>query len=375
MSLLWQFLKELPTDAFELAYLSELTASLEQSKVVVMLKTRYSAISTFLKCRQLYDYVYKQGIRPKRGASLPRMDMGTQVHLGFEKYFKGATVEQAKAEVERSSYALLQKVRAAIQLDPMSVPVDDPAKFLSEYEEVVEQAPAIFERAALALPVSDWEPVLVEHTLEQEIAPGIVLTGTPDLAARYKQDGQLYLLDWKTRGTFQETGAERYNLQFLIYTWMLRKAGYDVKGSYIYEIISEAPKTPKTNKDGTVSRSKCRTTEELLRKAIADSDSLPDDYTDLIAYAKALEWQRLTYDFRDDATIERTMQEVVIPAAQEMAAPHKALRCANRFSCGGCDYASLCYGELEGNDIGYLRSNNFVNSDGSSISLFEEAHL
>ncbi len=336
------------------------------------MQTRYSAISTFLKCRQLYDYVYKQKIRPKRGSSLPRMDLGSQVHLGFEKYFKGATLQQAKDGVEKSSYSLLQKVRTSIAADPMSVPVDDPAKFVADYEEIVENAPKIFERAALALPVTDWESVLVEHTLEQEIAPGIVLTGTPDLVARYKKDGQLYLLDWKTRSAFQEIGAERYNLQFLIYTWMLRKAGYDVKGSYIYEIISEVPKGPKINKDGTVSRAKVRTTVEMLETAIEDSGSLIEDYGDLLSYARGLEWQRLTYDFRDDASIEKTMQEVVIPAAQEMSEPHRVLRCANRFSCGGCDFSSLCYGELEGNDVPYIRSNNYTNADGSEIPLFEE---
>lgn len=373
MSLLWKFLGDIPSDAFELAYLSGLTESLEKSKVQSMFTTRYSAISTFLKCRALYDFAYVQGLRPKRGKSLPRMQLGTQVHLGFEKYFKGATLEQAKAEVEKSSYEILQKIRAQIAADPMSVPVDDVSTFLKEYEDIVENAPKIFERSALAMPVSDWEPVLVEHTLEQEIVPGIMLTGTPDLVARYKPDGQLYLLDWKTRANFQDIGAERYNLQFLIYTWMLQKLGHDVKGTYIYEILSDVPKSPKTNKDGTLSKSKCRTTSEMLEAAIADSNSIPEDYAELRAYVKALEWQRLTYDHRDVETIERIMQEVVVPAAQAMSAPHIPLRVANRFSCSGCDYASLCWGELEGSDVAYLKAENFTHADGSPIPLFTEA--
>lgn len=335
-------------------------------------KTRYSAISTFLKCRALYDFAYVQGLRPKRGASLPRMQLGTQVHLGFEKYFKGAALSEAKAEIEKSSYEILQKVREQVAADPMSVPVDNVSEFIKEYEDIVENAPKIFERSALAMPVSDWEPVLVEHTLEQEIASGIVLTGTPDLVARYKPDGQLYLLDWKTRANFQDIGAERYNLQFLIYTWMLQKLGHDVKGTYIYEILSDVPKEPKRNKDGTISKSKCRTTEGMLQGAIQDSSSIPEDYGDLLSYVRAIEWQRLTYDHRDAATIERIMQEVVVPAAQSMAAPHIPLRVANRFTCGSCDYASICYAPLEGSDVAYLKAENFTLADGSAIPLFTE---
>ncbi len=374
LSLLWKFLGDIPSDAFELAYLSDLTESLEKSKVQVpMFTTRYSAISTFLKCRALYSFVYKVGLRPKRGKSLPRMQLGTQVHLGFEKYFKGATLEQAKAEVEKSSYEILQKVRAEIAADPMSVPVDDVAAFLKEYEDIVENAPKIFERSALAMPVSDWEPVLVEQTLEQEIAPGIMLTGTPDLIARYKPDGQLYLLDHKTRSNFQAIAAERYNLQFPIYTWMLQKIGHDVRGTYTYEIISEVPKEPKRTKDGVVSKSKCRTTEEMLVAALADSNSIPEDYADLMAYVKGLEWQRMVYNHLDQATLERIMADVVVPTAKEMAAPHTPLRVANRFSCAGCDYASICYAPLEGGDVAYLKAENFTLADGSPIPLFVEA--
>ena len=340
------------------------------------MRTRYSEISTYLKCQQLRDYVYVQGLRPKRGNGLPRMDLGTLVHKGFEHVFKDKlTVAAAKIAVEKHAYATLTAIRDQLAADPMKAPVDDVAAFLAEYEAIVENAPLIFERSAFALPVDDWEPVLVEHTLEQEIAPGIVLTGTPDLVARRKSDGGLYLLDWKTRSTFQDIGAERYNLQFLIYTWMLGKAGHQVQGSQIYEIISDVPKEPKLNKDGCVSKSKVRTTLAMLERAIEDSGSLAHEYEDLIKYVKGIEWQRLTFDFRDAATIERTIQEVVVPAALAMAEGRKPLRVANRFTCGSCDFAKLCFGALEGDDTSFIRSESYVNSDGSVIPLFVEEEV
>lgn len=372
MSLLWKFLGNIPSDAFELAYLSGLTSSLERGILKPMFKTRYSAISTFLKCRALYKFQYVDLLKPKRGKSLPRMSLGSAVHLGYEKYFKGATLSEARAAVEKSSYEILRKVREQVSVDPMSMPVDNVAEFIKEYEDIVENAPKIFERSALAMPVSDWEPVLVEHTLEQEISPGIVLTGTPDLIARYKPDGQLYLIDYKTRSNFQDITAEKFNLQFPIYTWMLGRVGYDVKGTYTYEIISEVPKEPKRTKDGVVSKSKCRTTEAMLTAAIEDSNSIPEDYTDLQAYVKGLEWQRMVYNHIDPDTLERIVSEVVIAAAKEMAAPHTPLRVTNRFSCSTCDFSSLCYAPLEGGDVAYLKAENFTLADGAAIPLFTE---
>lgn len=337
------------------------------------MRTRYSEISTFLKCRQLHNYVYRQNLRPKRGAGLPRMDLGTSVHKGFEYVFKqGMDVHAARTAIEKFTYGTLSKVRAELDADPMKAPVDDVQLFLAGYEEIVEKAPLIFERAAEALPISDWEPILVEHTLEQEVAPGIILTGTPDLVARRKSDGGLHLLDWKTRAAFQDIGAERFNLQFLIYTWMLGKAGYAVQGSQIYEIISDVPKAPKINKDGTVSKSKSRTTLSLFDQAIEETGSIVEEYADLRKYVASLEWQRLTPDFRDSGTIERTMRDVVIPAALEMAEERKPLRVANRFACGTCDFNKLCFGELEGDDTAFIRSEGYVNADGSVIQLFTE---
>ncbi len=366
MSLLWKFLGDIPGDAFEIVYLSGLVKSLEQRKM----KTRYSEISTYLRCRQQHQYAYRDQIYPKRADSLPRMDMGTAIHLGFETYFKGTTVGQARLAVEKKAYDVLQQVRGAIAADPMKSPVDDPSKFIAEYEEIVESAPKIFERAALAFPVSEWEPFLVEHTLESEIAPGITLTGTPDLVARNKE-GQLFLIDWKTRSAFQDISAERSNMQFAIYQWLLAKAGCNVSGSLTYEIISDVPKQPSVTAKGLVSKSKCRTTLALLDKAIADSDSLPDDYIDLRAYVAQIEWQRSTYHMRREEDCQRIMDTVVIPAAIEMAEKRKPIRCLSRFNCGGCNYAQLCLGELDGDDTAFIRSNSYVNKDGSPITLFE----
>lgn len=284
------------------------------------------------------------------------MDFGSAVHKGFEAYFRGKSYSECLEAIRaycRASEALQEGDQEQVDL----------------YAEISEKAPLVFERALTELPGKAWRPIAVEQTFSAQLTPDISINGTPDLIAEHIPTGKVYLLDWKTRGTFQELDSERFNLQFVVYQWLLAQNGIGVVGSMIYEIISEVPKAPKINKDGSVSKAKVRTTWPIFKAAIDEVGGIPEEYSEMKKYLENLEWERTTPAYRSEEFVDTIIQEVVIPTAVEMASNPIPLRVLNRFSCTGCNYAPLCIGELEGNDLAFIRSQQYTDREGKPIPL------
>lgn len=64
---------------------------------------------------------------------------------------------------------------------------------------------------------AEWEVISVEREGRVELAPGVTLQYRPDLVARSKEDGLLYVWNWKTRGSSRSdkdfTSEWKYDVQ------------------------------------------------------------------------------------------------------------------------------------------------------------------
>ena len=280
------------------------------------------------KCRKAYAFKYADKIRPAAKGmfldSWKRMLRGVMIHAGIEAGFLGGDI------------------RAAIR----TCAAQERAKGLTQEQKnellVMEnESPTVCKSLLDWLPASDWEPItyrgkpMVEARLEWSLPGWKGFLGYADLVAKHKPTGRIMVLDWKTRETFEADDVDRFNMQFLLYSYVLMQLGVQVDGSLLVEAKPTPPKrAPK-----------------LIREDIGGVDGVrlsPDGRFRSIPTFRSRSYLEAGWaDFCVKANVIATVRDEDI------------YRNISAFNCKSCEFQKLCQAELNGHDVEHIANTSF----------------
>ncbi len=319
----------------------------------------FSQISTYLRCRQEWRYVYQENLVPRMDAR--PLSLGSAVHTGLAMALRGYHHGWMPVEdgVRKGVEAWREQELAREDL-------------FEEEVEAVHQVAADAEQIAIRtlrkLPIDEWETVtdlsgtpMIEYYFTVPLKGWGGFHGYIDWVGRHKPTGQIWLVDWKVRGSFQPYEAEEVNLQNAAYQYAIfRILREPPVGTITFQISGKLPTKPKLNKDGTMSRALIKTDWETYKAALLEAGLSPDDYLDMADKLSTVEFFRPVKEYRTLDTVRRVWREVIEPTAREIRRSNKiVVRNLGHRTCNGCAYRQLCLAELGGEDAEYIRETHY----------------
>lgn len=332
----------------------------------------YSELSSYMDCPQKHHFAYIERLRKQTFYQSWRIDTGIIVHEGLEKALKayhntGYTLllEDAYRVIDQTVDAYDLANRPPLEEKTIDGFDIDNTDAVLEWEDTVSTAREIAKRTIKHLDVpANWrteeikwngETVpLIEFRFEYPLVEDRNIVGKIDWIARNVKDGQVYLIDWKTRKTFTDdfsVGMEDMNLQLSIYQYVMQSMGVDIFGAITYQIKSVVPAVPKvtngrTLKDGTVvdrhvSKAKIATDYPTYMKALIDNNEDLDNYAEFLENIQNEDyWFLPVYIYRSMTTLRsrwENVQNIALRMVNDLNPPkyegHK---------CKFCPYMSLC---------------------------------
>lgn len=307
----------------------------------------YSQVSQWTRCRRAWAFKYREELFPR--FDRPSLDLGSAVHEGLAAGLQGFSYEEAINRWADEKYSL---------------------ELLPEEQEVLQglltKAYGITAKSLAFIDLGHkWETVkhdgkpLIEHEFESELGvPGWDgFHGYVDWVARELATGQVWLIDFKVRDSMQPVEAEEFNLQMAIYQYLLGKLNIPAVGSIAWQIRNELPKSPKVNKDGTISRAACATDWDTYSAAVVAAGQDPEHYLEMKAKLETVEFFRLSRAYRGSNEVQNLWSDVVLPVAKDIGGG--IYRNLNHVTCNGCSYKNLCLEELRGGDTDYIKRSSF----------------
>ena len=331
----------------------------------------FSQISTYLRCHQEWWYAYQENLVPRMDAR--PLSLGSAVHMGL------AT---ALREYHCSRMSVEDGVRKGVE----SWKEQELARgdLFEEEIEAVHQVAVDAEQIAIRtlrkLPIDEWETVtdpagipMIEYHFTIPLKGWGGFHGYIDWVGWHKPTGQIWLVDWKVRKSFQPHEAEEVNLQNAAYQYaifrVLRKPPV---GTITFQISGKPPAKPKLNKDGTMSRALVKTDWETYKVALLEAGLNPDDYLDMAEKLSTVEFFRPVKEYRTLDTVHRVWKEIIEPTAREIRRSNKiVVRNLGHRTCNGCAYRQLCLAELGGEDAEYIRETHY-RPRASIVDKFQE---
>lgn len=331
----------------------------------------FSQISTYLRCRQAWWYIYQENLVPRVDAR--PLSLGSAVHMGLAAALRGCHCGWVPVEngVRKGVQSWREQELARSDLFEEEI---------IAIHQVATEAEQIAIRTLRNLPIDEWETVtdpagipMIEYHFTIPLKGWGGFHGYIDWVGRHKPTGQIWLVDWKVRGSFQPYEAEEVNLQNAAYQYaifrILRKLPV---GTITFQISDKPPARPKLNKDGTMSRALIKTDWETYKAALLEAGLNPDDYLDMAEKLSTVEFFRPVKEYRTLHTVRRIWKEVIEPTAREIRRSNKiVVRNLGHRTCNGCAYRQLCLAELSGEDARYIRETHYRSRTGM-VDKFQE---
>lgn len=297
-----------------------------------------SRLYMYDKCRKAYAYKYVDKVKPATKGmyldSWKRMLRGIMIHAGIEAGFLGKDVTAAirtTASQERAK-GLTQE-----QKNELLIMEND--------------SPVVCRNLLDWLPASDWEPVtfkgrpMVEARLEWSLPGWKGFLGFADLVAKHKPTGRVLVLDWKTRETFEADDVDRFNMQFLLYSYVLKQMGVEVDGSLLVEAKPTPPKrAPKLIRDDVGGVDGVRISSDGRFRSIPT--------------------------FRSRAYLEAGWADFCVKAKVIASVRKEEIyRNIGAYACKSCEFQKLCMGELNGYDVEHIVNTSYQGLPKTSIIM------
>lgn len=290
------------------------------------------------KCRKAYAYKYHQKIKPAAKGmyidSWKRMLRGVMIHAGIEAGFLGQSVADAIRTCCAKERAKGLTNEQLVELAKMEI-----------------DSPVVCKNLLDWLPASDWEPIMhngrpmVEARLEWSLPGWKGFLGFADLVARHKPTGRVMVLDWKTRETFEADDVDRYNMQFLLYSYVLNKMGVEVHGS----LLVEAKPTPP------------RRASKIIREDVGGVSGVR-----ISADGRF----RSIPTFRSPAYLAAGWADFCVQARVIASVRSEEIyRNISAFTCKSCEFNHLCQAELNGYDVEHVLSSGYGGPKPSRIIM------
>lgn len=332
-------------------------------------------ILDYLNCGYRWDLNYRRGIESTKLRE--SMDVGSAVHMAI----RYAVVRYANfggtkwtARQEETAVAMGTKAWA-----------EGEVKWRGEYltlqqEEEIRaieaDAQGIALKALQMIQLPEWEVArynrdtpFCEVEVVTPLPPWKGFRTIPDLVARRRSDGKkapFWLIDWKTRGSFEDDDAEEINLQFATMQYVLAKElpAIPIEGSILWQVKSAQPRTPTLNKDGSMSRAAIVSDWETYKRALVEAKLNPADYADMKDKLAQVEWFRAIVQHRTHHECEKIWLDIVCEVAERMALDPQVIRrwSYTPFACKGCWAKEFCLAELRNDDTEFLLQTDYMDT-------------
>ena len=332
-----------------------------------------SQLQSFISCSQKWAYGYLEGLSPR--VERPYLTIGKLCHIGMEAAMR-ASWEMQVAGTDEDGEDVSEYGRLAIRAEWLEYMGRVP--FLDEevpaQEELLDDALSVFSQAINELDPGRWEVVSIGSPGE-EVVPALELHfllpcacteglhGYIDAILRDRVTGHIWCTDYKFRKSLEGDDKERFSLQNAVYSRACDALGVPITGTMTWQHYNVPSADPAVLKDGSVSRARIRTTWEHYRVFLEGLGLDPADYAEMEGKLSDVEWYRETLEYRNEETVDRIWDQVVLPSAAAVAAArlgHGVWRSMYPWNCRVCQFAELCQAELRGYDADYIRAHDFT---------------
>lgn len=311
-----------------------------------MFKISHSKAKLARRCLKSYQYKYQMKLA-KRVKSRPLI-VGTLVHSCLESYFREGHYLPVIREWRQKEFSRMFKEEQALHSDIIPL-----------VKQLVRGYIKTWKSRGLKM-------LWVEKEFEVEIAPGIILVGKIDGRARCDK-GREWLVEHKTCKKMPGEEVRIFDTQAITYAEVLPSLGEKPVIGVLWDYVrTKLPAKPELLKSGGLStRKNIDTTPEVYLREIKKHGLDPVGYTDIL---QDLETKRESFYREIRLPLSKNMGEEVM---NDLIATSEDLREkeSNPEShwprnlgkdCSWCDYRTLCYAELRGDDTEYLLKHDYI---------------
>lgn len=331
----------------------------------------YTVLDVYTRCPRKYKYNYIDRLI-KSEFQIGPMSLGSAIHAGMayglmlyhaSKYTLEVDELYAQLQMFFSEWREANRPTPKMIIDQYGNIVEDST--VQDFFEMVNNAREITYRTFIHLDVNNnWRTVelngrpIIEWRDEVKILEDIMFQFQIDWIATSIHDGLTYLIDWKSRRSFQDDekesalSGEDHNLQMCLYAKSMQILGINVDATITYQISPYAPKVPDLiNKETRVSRSNIKTTWEDYKKRIIEIGDDPDDvyYADMKEKLNEIVWFKPVTIFRPQSEIDTRWGDAKRWTRQiyndNYFIPIESIQCAY------CPFSKLCIGRARGWDV------------------------
>lgn len=353
--------------------------------------------SSFLDCRQAWDWGSKirTNLEPNRGDT--NMDFGTAIHRGMEEIYQphlwGVASDEARLALAldafdnswrsfQPQYTYDEEIALWHELHDLgkimltrymkwAAKADDftPTHVEIEFEVPVLASPELAER----INAYEIDSLYVQFKCigenrhlharrgESEEWVPVYYQGRIDMLCKDKH-GFYYIVDHKTAGKLDPTDHLEMDEQTGSYCWAVgHLLGLPIRGVIYNELVKSFPKPPKQLKSGKFSQDKSQnTTVEIFEETLAQHGQTVVEYTDFLDWLRDNErpYFRRTQVPRSHRELVLLGERICVEAIDMLNDP-SIYPAPNRFKCGRCKFRSACLAKMDGSDFSFILGEDF----------------
>lgn len=358
----------------------------------------YSAIDTYQRCPRKYQWAYQEGWTKATYEASPA-SLGSAIHAGiaFCLHWFHQTGYDGNEENLRTMQAFLHEFFedwAEVNAPEEIIIITSDGETITdgaarqEFFQMVDNAMVITLRTLDHLDVpNNWRTVeldgkpLIEYkdtvhlgshllTVEPLRELETTLTFQIDWVAQHIQTGMVYVVDWKSRKTFQPNeyeqaiGGEDFNFQISLYAAAMEGLGVHVNGTITYQIAPYVPEWPVLIKNGRVSKANIRSDWATYSAAVRANNESPADpyYEDMREKLDKQVWWSPVTIYRSEYELNKRW-EWAQHWAYVMWDDAYSLPVEN-IMCRMCPFAQLCIGVDRDLDLDSIKEMGYTKKVG-----------
>lgn len=323
-------------------------------------KISISSVGLYQKCARAFDLRYNKGLRRVSGGVGAR-DLGSAVHgllhetllfLHKSDYRKPSAGYAPIVELARNLWGDANEPDFDL-VDGFGNILVDPA----DWEHLLDEAEGITLRFIEHLDpaenirvLSDREgQPLLEYHLEAELPGYGTFVGIVDAVWQHVKTGTIELVDFKTTSRFKAWDEYQIDAQLPVYARVVELVTGVLPDALVYwQIRPVAPKLPKLNKDGSMSRAKITSDWATYKAALLAEGLDPADYADMKAKLDADDaYWYLELVYTPSERMLASIWEQFLLSVENINASER-FPGAIGYPCRTCDYRDYCLAEFNG---------------------------
>lgn len=314
-------------------------------------RASHSKLKTARRCLRAYYYKYILKLQ-KRVKSRPLL-VGSLVHECLESYFRHGHYLPVIREWKIKEFDKMFKEEQALHGDIIPLVKTLMRGYIKRWED------------------RGLEMLWVEKSFEVEIAPGIILIGKIDGRARCSKRME-WIVEHKTCKRMPDEQVRQFDVQAVLYNAVLPAMGEKpVQGVAWDYVRTKLPAIPELLRTGGLSTAKkIDTTPEVYLKTIKKHGLDPKGYTDILEHLESKVdsfYREIKLPFSRQFS-ETILQHFIVDCYRmielekeyEESKDDTIFTCNPSRDCSWCDYQTLCYSELRGDDTSYIMKHDFT---------------